>query len=57
MVSSATSRPGGRLERPTPRTIPDDHPDLAPASVFLASQESRSITGEVIGVTGGTPLP
>jgi len=31
--------------------------ELAPAYVFLASQESSYITGEVIGVTGGMPLP
>jgi NAD(P)-dependent dehydrogenase (short-subunit alcohol dehydrogenase family) len=31
--------------------------ELAPAFVFLASQESSYITGEVIGVTGGKPLP
>jgi NAD(P)-dependent dehydrogenase (short-subunit alcohol dehydrogenase family) len=31
--------------------------ELAPAYVFLASQESSYITGEVIGVTGGNPLP
>ncbi len=30
--------------------------ELAPVYVFLASQESSYITGEVIGVTGGTPL-
>jgi NAD(P)-dependent dehydrogenase (short-subunit alcohol dehydrogenase family) len=30
--------------------------DLAPSYVFLASQESRYITGEVIGVTGGKPI-
>ncbi len=29
---------------------------LAPADVFLASQESSYITAEVIGVTGGTPI-
>jgi hypothetical protein len=31
--------------------------ELAPAFVFLASQESSYITGERIGVTGGMPLP
>src|SRR3712207_2433227 len=31
--------------------------ELAPVYVFLASQESSYITGEVIGVTGGKPLP
>jgi len=31
--------------------------ELAPAYVFLASQESSYITGERIGVTGGKPLP
>lgn len=30
--------------------------ELAPVFVFLASQESSYITGEVIGVTGGDPL-
>jgi hypothetical protein len=27
--------------------------ELAPVFVFLASEESRYITGEVVGVTGG----
>lgn len=30
--------------------------ELAPAYVFLASQESGFITGEVLGVTGGDPI-
>jgi NAD(P)-dependent dehydrogenase (short-subunit alcohol dehydrogenase family) len=30
--------------------------ELAPVFVFLASDESSYITGEVIGVTGGKPL-
>jgi NAD(P)-dependent dehydrogenase (short-subunit alcohol dehydrogenase family) len=30
--------------------------ELAPAYVFLASNDSSYITGEVIAVTGGTPF-
>ena len=30
--------------------------ELAPTYVFLASQESGYITGEIIGVTGGKPI-
>ena len=30
--------------------------ELAPLYVFLASDESRYISGEVIGATGGKPL-
>lgn len=30
--------------------------ELAPAYVFLASQESSYVTGEILGVTGGTPI-
>jgi len=29
---------------------------LAPAYVFLASAESSFVNGEVLGVTGGSPL-
>ena len=35
---------------------PGQPAELAPLYVFLASQESSYITGEVIGVTGGRPL-
>ena len=30
--------------------------ELAPFYVFLASQESRYMTAEVLGVTGGSPI-
>jgi NAD(P)-dependent dehydrogenase (short-subunit alcohol dehydrogenase family) len=42
-----TQTPMGRAGQPA---------ELAPAYVFLASQESSYITGERIGVTGGMPL-
>jgi NAD(P)-dependent dehydrogenase (short-subunit alcohol dehydrogenase family) len=31
--------------------------EMAPAYVFLASQESSYITAEIVNATGGTPLP
>ncbi len=31
--------------------------ELVPAHVYLASQESRFVNGETLGVTGGTPYP
>jgi NAD(P)-dependent dehydrogenase (short-subunit alcohol dehydrogenase family) len=40
----------------TPLGRPAQPVELAPAFVFLASEESRYITGEVLGVTGGRPL-
>jgi NAD(P)-dependent dehydrogenase (short-subunit alcohol dehydrogenase family) len=36
---------------------PGQPAEVAPAFVFLASQESSYTTGEVIGVTGGNHLP
>jgi NAD(P)-dependent dehydrogenase (short-subunit alcohol dehydrogenase family) len=41
----------------TPLQRPAQPAELAPIYVFLASQESSYITGEVVGVTGGKPLP
>ncbi len=40
----------------SPMGRPAQPVELAPVYVFLASQESRYITGEVIGVTGGKPI-
>lgn len=42
------SKPMGRPAQPA---------EVAPAYVFLASQESSYISGEVVGVTGGAPVP
>ncbi len=41
----------------TPLGRPGQPAEVAPAFVFLASQESSYITAEVIGVTGGQHLP
>ncbi len=40
----------------SPMGRPAQPAELAPSYVFLASEDSSFITGEVIGVTGGTPL-
>jgi hypothetical protein len=47
VASFGTQSPMGRPAQPA---------ELAPAFVFLASPESSYITGEVIAVTGGTPI-
>ncbi|MEU4604996.1 SDR family oxidoreductase [Kribbella sp. NPDC023972] len=41
----------------TPLGRPGQPAELAPAYVFLASDDSTYITGERIGATGGRPLP
>lgn len=48
LVEFGKNTPLGRAGQPA---------EVAPAFVFLASQESSYITGEVIGVTGGNHLP
>ena len=40
-----------------PMGRPAQPAELAPAYVFLASQESSYVNGETLGVTGGMPLP
>lgn len=42
-----------KFGKDTPLGRPGQPAELAPAYVFLASQESSYISGEVIGVTGG----
>ncbi len=44
-------------EQESPMGRPAQPAELAPAYVFLASQESSFVNGETLGVTGGTPLP
>jgi len=40
----------------TPMGRPGQPAELAPTFVFLASQESSYVSGEIIGVTGGKPI-
>lgn len=47
LVEFGKQAPMGRAGQPA---------ELAPAYVFLASNESSYITGEIIGVTGGSPI-
>ena len=47
LAEFGTQTPVGRAGQPA---------ELAPTFVFLASQESSYITGEIIGVTGGMPI-
>ncbi|HEX8763292.1 MAG TPA: SDR family oxidoreductase [Candidatus Saccharimonadales bacterium] len=52
-------QPGEKLEtfgQDTPMGRPGQPAELAGTYVFLASQESSYITGEIIGVTGGKPI-
>ena len=41
----------------SPMGRPAQPAELAPAYVFLASQEASYVNGETLGVTGGKPLP
>ena len=41
----------------TPMKRPAQPSELASAFVFLASDEASYISGEILGVTGGKPLP
>jgi NAD(P)-dependent dehydrogenase (short-subunit alcohol dehydrogenase family) len=40
----------------SPMGRPAQPAELAPVYVFLASDESRYVVGDIVGVTGGTPL-
>ena len=54
--STMPAEKAARFGENTPLGRAGQPAELAPIYVFLASQESSYITGEVVGVTGGRPL-
>jgi NAD(P)-dependent dehydrogenase (short-subunit alcohol dehydrogenase family) len=56
VVASFKQEKNEQFGKGYPMKRPAQPAELAPAYVFLASDESRYIVGEVLGVTGGKPL-
>jgi NAD(P)-dependent dehydrogenase (short-subunit alcohol dehydrogenase family) len=56
VVASFKKEKNRKFGEAYPMERPAQPAELAPAYVFLASDESRYIVGEVLGVTGGKPL-
>lgn len=56
ITSTMPPEQASQFGKQTPMQRPAQPAELAPVYVFLASQESSYIAGEVIGVTGGKPL-
>jgi NAD(P)-dependent dehydrogenase (short-subunit alcohol dehydrogenase family) len=54
--STSTPEHTAEFGKDTPLGRPGQPAEVAPLFVFLASNESSYITGEVIGITGGKPL-
>ena len=57
VVQSFDAEKNANFGKNSPMGRPAQPAELAPAFVFLANDESRYISGEVLGVTGGKPLP
>jgi NAD(P)-dependent dehydrogenase (short-subunit alcohol dehydrogenase family) len=53
---SMPGEPTAKFGASSPLERPTQPAELAPLYVFLASQESSYVIGEVIGVTGGEKL-
>jgi hypothetical protein len=56
VVMSFPAEKNAQFGADTPLGRPGQPAELAPIYVFLASEESRYISGEVVGATGGKPL-
>jgi NAD(P)-dependent dehydrogenase (short-subunit alcohol dehydrogenase family) len=56
VVASFPSDKNAKFGSGYPMERPAQPAELAPAYVFLASDESQYVNGEVLGVTGGKPL-
>lgn len=56
VVQSFKAEKTAQFGKNSPTQRPAQPVELAPAFVFLASNEARYINGEVLGVTGGKPL-
>lgn len=56
IVQSFDKEKISKFGKDSPMSRPAQPAELAPAYVFLASDESKYVNGEVLGVTGGKPL-
>jgi NAD(P)-dependent dehydrogenase (short-subunit alcohol dehydrogenase family) len=56
VIASFPAEKNAKFGEGYPMERPAQPRELAPAFVFLASEESRYVNGEVLGVTGGKPL-
>ena len=54
---SAPAETAAHFGEESPMKRPAQPVELSPAYVFLASQDASYIAGEILGVTGGRPLP